>query len=74
MLAKTNSFKDKIYVCQQNPRRLQIQCNNIKDNDDVKLLLVYIGKMENTADVGTLASAKAMIGRRKLDVSIRNEI
>ena len=30
--------------------------------------------MENTVDVGTLALTKAVVGRRRLDISNRNEI
>ena len=44
-------------VCWANLRYLQRKRNGIeKDDDDVKFPLAHIKKMQNTAEVGTLAS------------------
>ncbi len=47
-------------------RWLQSQRNGIKDNNNIKLPLVHIRKMQNTSDIGTTASTKAVIGIRKM--------
>lgn len=50
---------------------------SIEDDDNVKLPLAHIKKMQNTAEGETLAinktvsSIKAIIGRRESDVSVR---
>ena len=55
---------------------MQSQRNGIEDNDDVKLLSAQIKKVENTAEVGTLASdetapsTKGAVGRKGVDVSV----
>ena len=64
-----------------NPRHLQSQCNGIKkDDNDVKLPLAHIKKMQNTAEVRALASdgiassTKGAVGRKINDISIRKVI
>ncbi len=54
-------------------RQLQSQRNGIENDDHIKLPLVYIREMQNTADVGIKASTEAVVDRR-LDVNDRNEI
>lgn len=75
MLAKTNSFRIKYRFVHQTldvckPKTV----GSIEDNNDIKLLSAHIRKMQNIADVITLASTKAVVGRRKLDVSDKNEV
>lgn len=53
---------------------MQSQRNAIKDNDDVKLLLARIRKMQNTVNIGIKTSTKDIIDKRKLDISIGNKI
>lgn len=53
---------------------MQSQCNGIKDDNDVKLLLAYIRKMQNTVNIGIKTSTKDVIDRRKLDISIKNKV
>ena len=36
--------------------------------------MAHIGKMQNTTDVGTLASTKAVVSKRGLDVSNKNKV
>ena len=66
---------------QADSKYLQSQCNNIeKYDDDVKLLSTYIKKMQNTAEVETLASngtapsTKGAVGKKVIDISIRKVI
>ena len=59
---------------------MQNKRNSIEDGDDVKLLLAYMKKMQNTAKVGILVndeialSTKGAVGRKRIDVSIRKVI
>ena len=59
---------------------MQSQRNNIEDDDDIKLLLAHIKKVQNTAEVETLASdeialsTKGAVGRQGVDVSVRKVI
>ena len=55
---------------------MQNQCNYIiKDNDNVKFLLAYIKKMQNTTKVERLAInktaslTKIVVGKKKLDIN-----
>lgn len=52
-------------------RRLQSQCNDIEDDNDVELPLAQNRKMENSTDVGTIILTEAAIGKRGLNISIR---
>ena len=55
---------------------MQSQRNGIEDDDDVKLPLAHIKKVQNTAEVRisasneTAPSTKGAVGRKGLDVSI----
>ena len=55
---------------------MQSQRNGIEDNNNVELLSANIKKMQNTVEVGTLASdetaslTKGAMGRKRVDVSI----
>lgn len=59
---------------------MQSKYNSIKDDNDVKLPLAYIKKLQNTSEVGTLASneiapsTKDVVSRKKINVSIRKVI
>ena len=62
-------------------RHLQSQHNSIeKDDDNVKILLAHLKKMQNIAKVGILVSdgmvpsTKGVVDRKKVDVSIRKVI
>ena len=54
---------------------MQSQRNDTEDDDDVKLPLAYIKKVQNTTEVKTLASnetvpsTKSVVGRKRVDVS-----
>ena len=50
---------------------MQSQHNDIKDDDDIKLLLAYIRKIQNTTDVGIIVQTETVIGKRGLDIIIR---
>lgn len=62
------------------PRHLYSQCNSIKDDDAIKLLLAYIKNLQNTPEVETstsykiVISIKGVVGRKKVDVSIKKII
>lgn len=72
---RTNGFFDEIHVCLENAKRLQTKQNGIKNND-VKLLLAYIRKIQNTTEFRILASnkiallTKAIVSKKKIDISI----
>lgn len=59
---------------------MQSQCNSIKNNNDVELLLPYIKKLQNTTEVETFESndiaswTKDAVSRKKVDVTIRKVI
>ena len=60
---------------------MQSQHNRIeKNDDDIELPLAHIRKMQNTAQVGTLASdgtsssTKGAVGRKRVDVGIKRLI
>lgn len=67
-------------ICWADSRRLQSQCNNIEDDDDIKLLLTYIKKVQNIAEVGTLPSnkiapsTKGVVDGKKVDINVRKWI
>lgn len=58
----------------------QIKCRyNIKNNDNIKLPLAHIRKIKNTVEGKTLAIdktitlTKAIMGRKKSDISVRKK-
>lgn len=53
---------------------LQIQFKSIENDDDIRLSLVYIEKMQNTTNVEILTLIKVVIDRKGLDISVKNEI
>ncbi len=53
---------------------MQSQRNGIEDDDDVELPSAHIREMHNIADVRITTSTEAAVGRRRLDVSDRNEV
>ena len=70
----------KYWFVEQTLDDLQSQHNSIEDDDNVKLLLAYIKKVQNTTGVGTLAidetapSTKGVVGRKEVDISVRKVI
>lgn len=67
-------------ACWADLKHLQSQCNNIKDNNNIKFSLAHIEKLQNIAEVGILASnkialsTKNIVDRKKVDVNIRKKI
>ena len=59
---------------------MQNQHNNIEDSDNIKFLLIYMRKIQNTAEVRILAinkiasSVKIAENRKKSDVSILKRV
>lgn len=52
-------------------RRLQSHYNGIENDDKIELPSSQIRKMQNTADVRITILTKVVIGRKELDISIR---
>ena len=59
---------------------MQNQRNRIEDDNDVKLPLAHIKKMQNITEVGILVSnetvllTKGAVGRKEVDVIVRKVI
>lgn len=64
-------------VYQANLKYLQSQRNSIKNNDNVKLLLTHMKKLQNSIKIETstndkiVSLVKDIVDRKKVDVSIK---
>lgn len=59
-------------VCGLNSRHLWSQCScSIKKDDNAKILLTHVRKMQHIVDNKTAPSIEAIIDKEKLDISAR---
>lgn len=52
-------------------RQLQSKRNDIKNNNDIELLSTHMRKIQNTAEIGIIASTKAVVDRKRFNNRIK---